>query len=70
MERKRVSASNIRSVGYDARTKLLEIEFSSGTILEYQGVSPEVHRALMAAPSIASYYQDRIDEHYTARRVR
>ncbi len=70
MERKQVNASNIRSVGYDARARLLEIEFSSGSIVQYQDVSPEVHRAFLAAPSMTSYFHDRIDETYTARRIR
>jgi KTSC domain len=44
MDRKRVNASNIRSIGYDAGKQLLEIEFTSGSIVQYSGVSPEVHR--------------------------
>src|SRR5690606_26098677 len=35
MERKRVNASTIRSVGYDPAAQLLEIEFTSGTIMQY-----------------------------------
>jgi len=70
MERKRVSASNIRSVGYDAAKQLLEIEFSSGSIVQYAGVSPEVHRQFMAAPSPGSFYQDKIDENYPSKRIR
>jgi len=70
MERKRVNASTIRSVGYDARSRTLEIEFSSGSILQYAGVSPEVHRSLLAAPSITSYFRDHIEESFSARRVR
>jgi hypothetical protein len=70
MERKRVSASNIRSVGYDSGKQLLEIEFSSGSIVQYSGVSPEVHRQFMAAPSPGSFYQDKIDENFPAKRIR
>ena len=70
MERKRVSASNLRSVGYDAGTQVLEIEFSSGSIVQYTGVSPEVHRRFMSSPSPASFYQDQIDELFPAKRVR
>ena len=70
MERKRVSASNIRSVGYDAGKQLLEIEFSSGSIVQYTGVSPEVHRQFMNAPSPGSFYQDKIDENFPAKRIR
>ena len=70
MERKRVNASNIRSVGYDAAQSLLEIEFTSGSIVQYSGVSPEVHRQFMNAPSPGSYFQDKIDENFSSRRIR
>ena len=42
MERKRLNASNIRSAGYDARSRVLEIEFSNGGICQYAGVADEV----------------------------
>ena len=70
MERKRVNASNIRSVGYDAAQQVLEIEFSSGSIVQYSGVSPEVHRRFMGAPSPGSFYQDQIEENFSSRRIR
>ena len=70
MERKRVSASNIRAVGYDAGKQLLEIEFSSGAIVQYSGVSPEVHRRFMSSPSPGAFYQDQIDENFPSRKVR
>ena len=70
MERKRVCASNLRSVGYDAGTQVLEIEFSSGSIVQYTGVSPEVHRRFMSSPSPGSFYQDQIDEHFPSKRIR
>ena len=54
MERKRINASTLRSVGYDAGAQLLEIEFSDGSIVRYSGVSPEVHRRFMASPSPGS----------------
>jgi hypothetical protein len=70
VERKRVSASTLRSVGYDAGTQVLEIEFSSGSIVQYTGVSPEVHRRFMSSPSPGSFYQDQIDEHFPSKRIR
>ena len=70
MERKRVNASNIRSVGYDAAQQALEIEFSSGSVVQYNGVSPEVHRRFMNSPSPGSFYQDQIDEHFPSKRIR
>lgn len=70
MERKRVNASTIRSVGYDPGKQLLEIEFTGGSIVQYSGVSPEVHRQFMNAPSPGSFFQDKIDEIFPGKRVR
>lgn len=70
MERKRVNASTIRSVGYDPGQQLLEIEFTSGSIVQYSGVSPEVHRRFMSSPSPGSFFQDQIDENFPSRRLR
>ena len=70
MERKRVSASNIRSVGYDARNQILEVELRAGTIVQYSGVSETVYRGFMNAPSPDSYYRDRIADDYPAKRLR
>ena len=44
MERKRLNASNLRSAGYDARNRVLEIEFSNGGINQYAGVPDAVIR--------------------------
>lgn len=70
MERKRISSGNIRAVGYDARSRMLEIEFSSGSIIQYSGVSDEMHRRLLNSPSPGSYFRDQIEENFSSKRVR
>jgi hypothetical protein len=70
MERKRVNSSKIRAVGYDSKSQMLEVEFSDGRVLAYSGVSLEVHRQLMAAPSATSFFEDKIDESYPSTRIR
>jgi hypothetical protein len=70
LERKRLNASSLRSAGYDARSRVLEIEFSNGGISQYSGVSEEIYRRLMNSPSPGSYFQDQIEESFTAKRVR
>jgi hypothetical protein len=70
MERKRVNASIVRSVGYDAGKQVLEVEFTSGSIIQYSGVSPEVHRRFMSTPSPGSFFQDQIEENFPSARVR
>ncbi len=70
MERRKVSSSKIRSVGYDARSRILEVEHSDGSVYQYSGVSQEIQRKLMAAPSIVSFYQDSIEENFGRKRLR
>ncbi len=70
MERKRLNSSRIRSVGYDAKAQLLEIEFSDGKVVQYRGVSPAVHRQFMAAPSATSFFEDKIDESFPSSRIK
>jgi KTSC domain len=69
MERKRISSSKIRGVGYDPKREVLEIEFNDGRVMAYSGVSPEVHRRFMNAPSPVSFFEDKIAEEYPARRL-
>jgi hypothetical protein len=70
MERNKVSSSKIRSVGYDERARVLEVEHSDGSVYQYTGVSQEVHRRMIAAPSVVSFYQDRIEEDFSRKRMR
>jgi hypothetical protein len=69
MERKRISSSKIRGVGYDPKSQVLEIEFSDGRVMAYTGVSPEVHRQFMNAPSPVSFFEDKIADEYPGRRL-
>jgi hypothetical protein len=69
MERKRVNSSKIRSIGYDEKNQILEIEMSNGQLWQYSRVSPEVHRRFMAAPNPTSFFEDRIVEDYSGKRV-
>lgn len=70
MERKKLSSSQIRSVGYDAASQTLEVELSSGAIYQYTRVSAELHRRFLAAPSPGSWFRDNIEESFTGRRIR
>jgi len=70
MDRKKVSSSSIRSIGYDERNRVLEVEFNDGRITQYSGVSAEVHRRLISAPSIVSYFRDNVEESFPAKRVK
>jgi hypothetical protein len=70
MERKKVNSDKIRSVGYEPSSQTLEVELSDGSIWQYTRVPSEVHRRLLAAPTMGSYYRDNIEEDYTRKRLR
>ena len=70
MERKRVNSSKIRAVGYDPKSQLLEVEFTDAKLVQYRGVSPEIHRQFMAAPSPTSFFEDKIDESFPSNRIK
>jgi len=69
MDRKRVNSSKVRSVGYDEKTRTLEVEMSNGQVFQYPGVYPEVYRQFMAAPNPSAFFNDKIAEEYSAKRV-
>ena len=69
MQRKRVNSSKLRSVGYDELSRTLEVEMSTGVVYQYTGVYPEVYRRFMAAPNPTTFFDDKIEEEYTAKRV-
>ncbi len=66
---KKVSAANIRAIGYDDKRRVLVVELSSGTF-EYANVSSEVWRRFSTASSIGSFFKDTIDEDYQKRRIK
>ena len=69
MERKPVKSDKVRAVGYDPKAQVLEVQLRDGTVLAYSGVSQEVHRQFMNAPSPTSYYEDKIADDFPARRL-
>ena len=69
MERKRVKSDKVRAVGYDPKSRVLEVELRDGSVLAYSGVSQEVHRQFMNAPSPTSFYEDKIADEFSARRL-
>ncbi len=70
MERKKVNSTHVRSIGYDAKDQMLEIEFFSGSVMQYSRVSNEIHRRLMASTSMKSFIDDNIQDSFSEKRVR
>lgn len=69
MKRQPVNSSNLASVGYDAASQTLEIEFHSGGIYQYFSVPPSQYNNLMTAVSLGSYFHHNIRDHYRHQRI-
>jgi hypothetical protein len=60
-----VTSSNIDVVSYDHDTQTMHVQFKSGKIYEYAGVTPEQHQALIDADSVGSHFAKHIRPNYT-----
>ena len=67
--RERVQSSSLAAVGYDEQRQILEIEFHGGAVYGYRKVPPEVHAALLRAPSKGNYFSEHIRGKYSFERV-
>lgn len=67
MEMKRINAGKLLAIGYDARERVLRVEFDDGRAVEHSGVGAEVWRRLASSGAAWSFYRDNIEEEYTAR---
>ena len=64
MRRRAVDSTTMRSVGYDAKSGILEIEFDSGAVYQYVGVPARTYEQLLAAESKGRYFNDEIRDSY------
>lgn len=64
MDRVPVASSNLKSVGYDADSETLEIEFHSSGVYQYFGVPQYVYDGLMNASSKGRYFHQNIRNNY------
>ena len=70
MERRNVSSTVLRSVGYDPPSRTLEVEFRTGKIYRYYYVPGRVYRELLAAPVIGQYFNDHVRYGFTYEQMR
>lgn len=69
MKRVEINSSNLCSVGYEASTSLLEVEFHDGRIHQYSNVPGKTARGLMMAPSSGEYFHFYIKDQFQFARV-
>ena len=69
MRRARINSTSLESVGYEAVSRTLEVEFSGGAVYQYLEV-PEVEMVkLMRARSRGAYLNQYIKPRFLSRRV-
>lgn len=64
MEHKKVTSSNIESIGYDDVSKTMEIKFKGGGIYSYKNVSKEDFGKFESANSIGKHFFAHIKNKY------
>lgn len=65
MERTPVSSSNVSSIGYDADSQTLEVEFNNGAVYQYSGVPEYEYDGIMNADSKGKYLHSNIKSRYS-----
>lgn len=51
-----VVSGNLKAVGYDPATQTMDVQFASTRVYRYSGVPPEVHKEMVEAESVGSYF--------------
>jgi len=69
MRRKAVESRTMKSVGYESKSRILEIEFTSGEVYQYVDVPEMVHKKLLQAKSKGQYFNSDIRDDYTCIRL-
>ena len=69
MEMTRISAGKLRAIGYDEKTRTLQVELDDGSNLQYSGVSTDLWRRFKSSGSAWSFYRDNFEEEFAVKRV-
>lgn len=70
IERKPIRRGGIKSAGYDRSTRVLEIEFDNGSVIQHSAVGEAIARRFLSASAPMSDYKDNIQDEFTQRRVK
>ena len=69
MNRQPVTSSNIASIGYDANSQTLEVEFLNGGVYQYFDVPQHIYDGIMNADSHGQYLAQNIKGVYRYSKV-
>ena len=69
MEMKKTNSGKLRAIGYDARTRSLQVQLNNGDTLQHSSVSEDLWSKLSSSGAAWSFYRDNIEEEFTAKKV-
>ena len=64
-----VDSSSLRSIGYDAATSTLEVEFRNGSVYQYAHVPSELWARFRHAESVGKFFQEHVRDQFETMRV-
>lgn len=71
MQRIQVTSSNIKSIGYDSLSAVLEVEFiASGDVYQYFNVPEYLFQQFLNTYSHGQFFDDNIKYNYRYKKVR
>jgi hypothetical protein len=70
MRRRPVTSSSLRSLGYDPRSRTLEVEFHNAAVYQYYDVPETVLEEMLAQNSLGAYFNTEIRDVYECVRFR
>ena len=69
MQKQLVASSNVRSIGYDLMSEILEVEFLNGSTYQYYGVPRVLYDEIMRATSKGIFLNMYIKNRYAYSRI-
>lgn len=69
MDIKKINSGKLRTIGYEARTRTLQVQLDNGDTLQHSNVSEDLWRRLSSSGVAWSFYRDNIEEEFAVKKV-
>jgi len=69
VDRETVTSGALKSIGYDAGARVLEVEFRTGRVYQYEGVAPETYAWLLRVENKGGFLNRMIIDRFPTREV-
>lgn len=61
---KKINSGKLRAIGYDARTRILQVQLDTGSTLQHSGISEDLWHRLSTSGAAWSFYRDNSEESF------